>query len=455
MKVTMSTLDRSKLASLLEAEEQLFHKNHPKSYGLYQRARKSLHGGVPMLWMIRWAGSFPVFVKEAQGAHFTDVDGNAYIDFCLGDTGAMTGHAPPPTVDAINEQMQKGITLMLPYEDVISVGEELQRRFSLPYWQFTLTATDANRFALRMARMITNRPKVLVFNYCYHGTVDETFAILDKTGQTVSRPNNMGPQIDPTLTTKVVEFNDIPALENALKDRDVAVVLAEPVMTNIGIIHPDPGYHEALRELTRKYGTYLIIDETHTICAGPGGYTRAHALQPDFLTIGKPLAGGVPAAVYGFTEEVSQAFDAKLDFDDADVGGIGGTLAGNALSIAAMKATLENVLTDEFYAKAVKLQEHFTAGAEGVIQEFNLPWVVKRLGNRSEYWFRPNPPRNGGEAAAAIDHELDRYMHLYALNRGILMTPFHNMALISPDTTKADVDFHTKVFREAVISLFG
>lgn len=455
MKVTMSTLDRSKLASLLEAEEQLFHKNHPKSYGLYQRARKSLHGGVPMLWMIRWAGSFPVFVKEAQGAHFTDVDGNAYIDFCLGDTGAMTGHAPPQTVDAINEQMQKGITLMLPYEDVISVGEELQRRFSLPYWQFTLTATDANRFALRMARMITSRPKVLVFNYCYHGTVDETFAILDKTGQIVSRPNNMGPQIDPTLTTKIVEFNDIPALENALKDRDVAVVLAEPVMTNIGIIHPDPGYHAALRELTRKYGTYLIIDETHTICSGPGGYTGAHALQPDFLTIGKPLAGGVPAAVYGFTEEVSQAFDAKLDFDDADVGGIGGTLAGNALSIAAMKATLENVLTDEFYAKAVKLQEHFTAGAEGVIQEFNLPWVVKRLGNRSEYWFRPNPPRNGGEAAAAIDHELDRYMHLYALNRGILMTPFHNMALISPDTTEADVDCHTKVFRDAVISLFG
>lgn len=455
MKVTMSTLDRSKLASLLEAEEQLFHKNHPKSYGLYQRARKSLHGGVPMLWMIRWAGSFPVFVKEAQGAHFTDVDGNAYIDFCLGDTGAMTGHAPPQTVDAINEQVQKGITLMLPYEDVISVGEELQRRFSLPYWQFTLTATDANRFALRMARMITSRPKVLVFNYCYHGTVDETFAILDKSGQTVSRPNNMGPQIDPTLTTKVVEFNDIPALENALKDRDVAVVLAEPVMTNIGIIHPDPGYHVALRELTRKYGTYLIIDETHTICSGPGGYTGAHALQPDFLTIGKPLAGGVPAAVYGFTEEVSQAFDAKLDFDDADVGGIGGTLAGNALSIAAMKATLENVLTDEFYAKAIKLQEHFTAGAEGVIQEFNLPWVVKRLGNRSEYWFRPNPPRNGGEAAAAIDHELDRYMHLYALNRGILMTPFHNMVLISPDTTEADVDCHTKVFRDAVISLFG
>ena len=444
----------NKLATLLQAEEQLFHQNHPRSFELFQRARKSLHGGVPMLWMIRWAGSFPVFVAEAKGAHFTDIDGNSYIDFCLGDTGAMTGHSPEATVQAISDQIRKGITLMLPYADVISVGEELQRRFGLPFWQFTLTATDANRFALRMARMLTGRPKVLVFNYCYHGTVDEAYIMLDDSGQPTSRENNIGAQIDPTLTSKVVEFNDIPALENALKDRDVAVVLAEPVMTNIGIIHPEPGYHDALRELTKKYGTYLIIDETHTICAGPGGYTATHSLRPDFLTIGKPLAGGVPAAVYGFTQEVADKFDALLNRDDADVGGIGGTLAGNALSIAAMKATLEHVLTDEYYVKAIKLQERFTEGVENVIKEFNLPWIVKRLGTRSEYWFHPTPPKNGGEAASAVDHELDRYMHLFALNRGILMTPFHNMALISPDITEADVDYHTQIFREAVQSLF-
>jgi glutamate-1-semialdehyde 2,1-aminomutase len=449
----MSQPDRAKLTVLLQSEERLFHKNHPKSFELYQRARKSLHGGVPMLWMIRWAGSFPVFVKEAKGARFTDVDGNSYIDFCLGDTGAMTGHGPSATINAITEQIEKGITLMLPYEDVIWVGEELQRRFQLPYWQFALTATDANRFALRMARRITERSKILVFNYCYHGSVDETFITLDEEGTPMSRANNMGPQVDPRLTTKVIEFNDIAALETALSARDVAAVLAEPVMTNIGIIHPAPGYHDALRELTRKYGTYLIFDETHTICAGPGGYTASHALQPDFLTIGKPLAGGVPAAVYGFTEEVSQQFSARLNLDDADVGGIGGTLAGNALSIAAMKATLENVLTDKFYDQAIKLQECFTEGVESVIKEFDLPWIVKRLGNRSEYWFKPTPPKNGGEAATAIDHELDRYMHLFALNRGILMTPFHNMALISPATTQADVEYHTKVFREAVQSL--
>jgi glutamate-1-semialdehyde 2,1-aminomutase len=451
----MPLLNRSKLNELLHQEEQLFHNTHPRSYELYLRARKSLQGGVPMLWMIRWAGSFPVFVKEARGAHFTDVDGNSYIDFCLGDTGAMTGHSPEVTVSAIGEQIQKGITLMLPYEDVIWVGEELQRRFKLPFWQFALTATDANRFALRMARMITERPKILVFNYCYHGSVDETFIVLDEEGTPISRPNNMGPQVDPRFTTKVIEFNDVAALETALSARDVAAVLAEPVMTNIGIIHPEPGYHDALRELTRKYGTYLIIDETHTICTGPGGYTAAHELQPDFLTIGKPLASGVPAAVYGFTDEVNQKFIERLNMDDADVGGIGGTLAGNALSIAAMKATLKDVLTEQFYTQAISLQECFTEGVESVINEFDLPWIVKRLGNRSEYWFRPTPPTNGGEAFAAIDHELDRYMHLFTLNRGILLTPFHNMALIAPETTLADIDYHTQVFREAVQSLFG
>ena len=451
----MRQLDRTRLAALLRAEEELFLQLHPRSQALYQRAKKSLHGGVPMLWMIRWAGAFPLFVREAHGAHFTDVDGIDTIDFCLGDTGAMTGHAPAPTVAAIINQVQKGITLMLPFEDVISVGEELQRRFGLPFWQFALTATDANRFALRMARMITGRPKVLVFNYCYHGSVDESFIILDEEGTPMSRPNNIGPQIDPILTTKVIEFNDIAALETALSAQDVAVVLAEPVMTNIGIIHPAPGYHAELRRLTRKYGTLLIIDETHTICAGPGGYTAANQLEPDFLTLGKPIAGGIPASVYGFTREVAERFDALLNRDDSDVGGVGGTLAGNALSIAAMKATFEQVLTPEFYEKAFALQDQFTAGVEAVIQEFDLPWIVKRLGIRSEYWFRPTPPKNGGEAAAAIDHELDRYMHLYTLNRGILMTPFHNMALISPETSLADVEHHTRVFRDAVKSLFA
>jgi glutamate-1-semialdehyde 2,1-aminomutase len=448
----MTEIDREQLLYLLDLEEKRFNQNHPNSFNLYQQARKSLQGGVPMLWMIRWAGNFPIFVKEGKGAHFVDVDGIEYIDFCLGDTGAMTGHAPEKTIQAVIEQCKRGVTYMLPTEDVIWVGEELQKRFGLPYWQFTLTATDANRFAIRMAREITQRNFILVFNYCYHGTVDETFITINPEGPGPRR-GNLGPPVNPTETTKVIEFNDIESLNNALAAGDVACVLAEPVMTNIGIIHPDPGYHDALRKITRDTGTLLIIDETHTICTGPKGYTGAFGLKPDILTLGKPLAGGIPAAVYGFSNEVAVRFNSRLNLEDSDVGGIGGTLAGNALSIAAMRATLSDVLTDSAYSNAIGLSIRFEQGVKSVINEFNLPWIVKRLGCRSEYWFRKTPPRNGGEAFAATDSELDRYMHLYSLNRGILMTPFHNMALISPATEEKDIDYHTKVFRDAVISL--
>jgi glutamate-1-semialdehyde 2,1-aminomutase len=285
--------------------------------------------------------------------------------------------------------------------------------------------------------------------------VDESLASLNANGEVEPRHGNLGPPVDPSETTRVIEFNDIPALEEALASRDVALVLAEPAMTNIGIILPDPGYHEALREITHKTGTLLLIDETHTLCAGPGGYTGQYGLKPDFLTCGKSLAGGIPVGVYGFSAEVAERFWAMLKLDESDVGGIGGTLAGNALSLAAMRATLEHVLTPAMYKRCGKLADRYERGVLDVIEENKLPWIVKRLGFRVEYWFRSVPPRNGGEAFAAIDTELDRYMHLWMLNRGILMTPFHNMALIAADTTEADVDYHTDVFREAVHELFG
>lgn len=450
----MIMIDRKRLHHLLEAELIRFEYEHPRSKALYEQARSHLHEGVPMNWMVRWAGTFPVFVKEASGTHFTDVDGKKYLDLCLGDTGAMTGHAPAAVVDAAIAQMRRGLTLMLPIEEVLWVSEEFSRRFGLPYWQIVLTATDANRFAIRLARQITGRKKILIFNWCYHGTVDETFITLHD-GIPQARPGNIGPAVDPTLTTKVIEFNDLPALEAALAPADVACVLAEPVMTNIGIVHPDPGYHDALREITRRTGTLLVIDETHTICTSPGGYTQAYGLQPDMLTLGKPIAGGIPAAVYGFTQEVAERIRANTSVDLADTGGIGGTLAGNALSVAAMKATLQHSLTPESYKHTIALAERFEAGVAGIIREKQLPWHVNRLGCRVEYWFRPTPPRNGGEAAAAIDGDLDRYLHLASLNRGILMTPFHNMALIAPDATASDIDFHTDVFREIVSALVG
>ena len=450
----MRTIDRTRLQSLMEREQKKFIADRPKSATLFQRARQSLLGGVPMNWMAKWAGGFPPVVREAMGAEFFDVDGHRYIDFCLGDTGAMTGHSPSATVAAVEQQARRGITLMLPSEDAIVVGEELQKRFALPYWQFALTATDANRFTIRIARHITGRPKILVFNWCYHGTVDETFITL-KDGVAKARRGNIGPPVDPSVTTSVVEFNDPAALEAALKTGDVACVLAEPALTNVGIVLPDPGFHAALRELTRRHGTLLIIDETHTICAGPGGYTRAENLEPDCLVIGKPIAGGVPGAAYGFTADVAQRIVGRLELEDCDTGGIGGTLAGNALSLAAMRATLQKVLTQDAFDRMIPMAERWTAGVAKAIGDFELPWNVTRLGCRAEYLFAPQAPHNGTEAHEAMDFELERFMHLYAMNRGILLTPFHNMALMSPMTSKEDVDQHTKVFREAVKELLG
>jgi glutamate-1-semialdehyde 2,1-aminomutase len=450
----MTTIDRARLQSLMQREQKKFVDERPKSKALFERARKSLLAGVPMNWMVKWAGAFPPFVREAQGAHFFDVDGHRYIDFCLGDTGAMTGHSPLATVEAVEEQLRRGITLMLPGEDSIFVAEELQQRFHLPYWQFALTATDANRFSIRLARQITGRPKILVFNWCYHGTVDETFITLESDGTAGPRGGNIGPPVNPAVTTRVVEFNDIGALEQALAAGDVACVLAEPAMTNVGIVHPQPGYHEVLRELTRKHGALLIIDETHTICAGPGGYTRAENLEPDILVFGKAIGGGIPGAAYGFSQEVAERIAARHELENCDVGGIGGTLAGNALSLAAMRATLTKVLTQNAFDRMIPLAERWTAGVAQAISEAELPWHVTRLGCRAEYLFGPEP-KNGTQAHDTMDFELERFMHLYAMNRGILLTPFHNMALMSPQTTVADVDRHSEVFREAAAEIRG
>jgi glutamate-1-semialdehyde 2,1-aminomutase len=437
------------LDDLLSRELDRFEHEHPRSRELTTRAGRSLLAGVPMPWMIRWAGGFPVFAAEAHGARFRDVDGHEYVDFCLGDTAAMTGHSPAPTVRAVAEQAARGITLMLPSEDALWVGEELARRFGLPRWQFALTATDANRFAIRLARELTGRPKVLVFNWCYHGTVDETFATLDG-ASVVSREGNVGPPVALDETTRVVEWNDVEALERELALGDVACVLAEPALTNIGIVHAEPGFHDTLRAATRKTGTLLIIDETHTLCAGPGGYTAAHSLDPDMLTVGKAIAAGIPAAAYGFSREVAEQLEELLPRDErADVGGIGGTVAANVMSLAAMLSTLGEVLTDDAFAHMIALGERFEAGVAGAIARHGLPWHVTRLGCRVEYLFRAERPRNGSEAAAGGDVELDRLIHLYALNRGILLTPFHNMALMSPATTEGDVDLHSSVFEAA------
>ncbi|PKW25801.1 transaminase [Phycicoccus duodecadis] len=454
----MTDTDRARLARLLSAEQETYSAEHPRSRELFE-AGTNLFGRVPMTWMNKWSGGFPLYLDHARGNRITDVDGHTYVDFALGDTGAMAGHSPAPTTAAVARRMGElgGITTMLPSADAQWVGAELTRRFGMPLWSFTLSATDANRWAVRLARLATGRSKILVFAYSYHGSVDETFAITGPDGTTVSRPGNVAPPVPLDVTTRAATWNDLASVERQLAHGDVAAILTEPAMTNIGIVLPEPGFLEGLRELATRYGALLMIDETHTFSAGWGGATREWGLEPDLFVIGKSIGGGIPCGAYGISEAVAAAVTGHTDTGEADiidVGGVGGTLAGNALSTAAMRATLDEVLTEDAFAHMTALATAFTEGVQGVLDEYDVPWSVSRLGARSEYRFARPAPRSGEESAAAHDDDLDAYLHLAMCNRGILMTPFHNMALMCPDTTRDDVDRHTAVFREVVAALY-
>lgn len=447
--------DRKRLETLLDREREVFAKRTQLSLAAFEQSRRALIGGVPMSWMSKWSGGYPIFFESARGSRIIDVDGNSYIDFCLGDTGAMAGHSPEPTVDSVIDriQLKGGVTTMLPSLDSIKAATALKSRFPLPLWQFTLSATDANRFALRFARQITGRKKILVFSYCYHGTVDESFTVL-KDGVSVSREGNVGPAVDPAVTTEAVEFNDIDAVRRALSTGEIAAVLTEPALTNIGIVLPEDGFHEQLRSLCTETGTLLVVDETHTFSAGYGGATELYGLKPDIITIGKSIGGGVPVGAYGVSEAIADQLLRDDRADLVDTGGVGGTLAGNALSVAAVATTLNSVFTQEAFLEMIDLASRFEAGVTQAFQAHGAPFCVIRLGARVEYRFCPNPPKNGGESAAYGDEMLDEYFHLYCLNRGVLMTPFHNMALMSPSTSLADVDAHSSIFNDAVSELF-
>lgn len=444
-------IDRHLLESQLAAERATYAERTPRSRELFDAA-DHLFGRVPMTWMNKWSGGYPLYLATARGNRITDVDGHEYVDFALGDTGAMAGHSPVPTVEAVRQriQVEGGITAMMPTAEAEWVAADLARRFGLPLWSFALTATDANRWALRLARMLTGRDKVLAFSYCYHGSVDETFVITGDEGQARLREGNVGAPVPIELTTRVAEFNDIDSVEHALAHGDVAVVIAEPALTNIGIVLPEPGFLEQLREACDRHGTLLLIDETHTISAGPGGCTRAWDLRPDIVVIGKSIGGGVPSGAYGISQELANAVEDHPDADLIDVGGVGGTLAGNALSVAAMRATLGEVLTDAAFEHMIALGTRFAKGVQSVLDRHDVPWSVSQLGARAEYRFAQPAPRTGSQSAAAHDDDIEEYLHLFMANRGVLMTPFHNMALMCPDTTAADVDLHTTLFEEAV-----
>jgi glutamate-1-semialdehyde 2,1-aminomutase len=453
---SLATIDRDRLTALIRRERAAYRANFPASRDAFEATGSHLLGGVPMTWMRMWSGGFPLYYAGASGARLTDIDGHEFIDFCLGDTGAMAGHSPAAVQAAVSRRYAElgGATTMLPTQDAAWVAAELTRRFKVAQWSFTLTATDANRWAIRLARQLTRRPKIAVFSYCYHGSVDEAFIVATPQGPR-SRAGNVGAPVDPRETTRVVEFNDLAALERELSHGDVAAVLMEPALTNIGIVLPEAGYLDAVRALTRRHGTLLINDETHTFSAGPGGCTAAWGLEPDMVTIGKSIAGGIPAGAFGLTAELAERILADRAADIEDTGGVGGTLAGNALSVAAMRATLGEVLTDEAFDGMIAVATRFTAGVRSVLDSRRLPWTIAQLGARAEYRFCPEPPHTGGQSEAAADTELDEYLHLFMINRGILMTPFHNMALMCPATTEADADVHTAVFSAAADDLLG
>ena len=453
----MSSLDRARLGALIERERATYSANHPRSRAAFDAAQQNLFGGVPMTWMTKWSGGFPLYLDEAHGNRISDIDGHTYVDFALGDTGAMAGHSPEATVRAINERIatKGGFTTMLPSEDAAWVGAELERRFGLPLWSFSLTATDANRWALRLARLATGKDKVLAFSYCYHGSVDETVVVLGPDGETLPRPGNAGPAVHPAATTRVAEFNDLASVERALAHGDVAVVITEPALTNIGIVLPEPGFLTGLRDLCTKYGALLLIDDTHTFSAGPGGMTKSDNLDPDIVVIGKSIAGGIPIGTYGISRTLADTINSHNEADLIDVGGVGGTLAGNALSMAAARATLGEVLTDDAFAGMIDLATRFTEGVQSALDGSDVPWSISQLGARAEYRFARPAPVNGTESNEAGDDALDEYLHLYTLNRGILMTPFHNMALMCPSTTVDDVDLHPAVFGKAINELYA
>ena len=442
----------SRIAELMKSEVERFIEQHPKSQAVADQSHASLLAGVPMPWMKRWAGPFPVVADRAEGGSIFDIDGNIYVDFCLGDTGSMTGHANAPISQAISLQAQRGFTTMLPSSDISWVASHLSERFGMSKWQFCLSATDANRFSLRIARALSGRPKIVVNDWCYHGTVDETLVILDEEGTTVSRPGAIGPQVDPGTTTLAVPFNDLDAMERALATGEVACVLMEPALTNIGIVLPQPGYLEGVRRLTKQYGVILILDETHTICAGPQGASRLWGIDADMLVIGKTIGGGIPVAAYGMSSEVAVKVEALMHGHDLDVSGIGGTLSGSALAGAAIRATLTHALRQEDFDIAIPLATRWSTGVQAIIDQYGLPWTVQQLGCRAEYWFSEHP-QNGAQAAASVNDGLESFMHLYALNRGILLTPFHNMALMTPFHSEEDVDLHTSVFSDCVRAL--
>ena len=443
---------RNRLEAMATREARRYARSRPRTRAALAQGAAAWLDGVPMHWMKDWPMPHPMLVARAKGARLTDIDGFGIDDFCLGDTGSMFGHSPAPVARAIRRQARRGLTFMLPTEDALEAGRLLTRRFGAFRWQIATTATDANRFALRVARAVTGRPRVLVFNGCYHGTVDDIFVTI-RDGKTVNRPGLLGQVADLSLVATAVEFNDIAAVEAALKTGEIAAILTEPVMTNSCMVLPDPGFHRALRDLSRRHGAVLILDETHTISSGPGGYTRVHGLEPDMFVVGKCVAGGMPAAVWGMTDALADRFLAVNAGRDPGHSGMGTTLSANPMQFACLCATLEEVMTEAAYARMEQGAARLAEGLAAVIAAHAAPWHVVRVGARVEFICAPGPLRNGSDAARAHQPVLEAAIHTALLNRGCLIAPFHNMMLVSPATKTRQIDRLISAFDEILTDL--
>ncbi|PZR00384.1 MAG: aspartate aminotransferase family protein [Cereibacter sphaeroides] len=446
---------RDRIEALASREAARFSQSRPNTRAALAAGAASYLDGVPLHWMKDWPMPFPMLVATAEGARLTDIDGYGIDDFCLGDTGSMFGHSPKPVAKAIRKQARRGLTYMLPTDDALEAGRLLTERFGNFRWQIATTATDANRFALRVARAITGKPKVMVFTGCYHGTVDETFVTLDADNNTISRPGLLGQVADLSLTATAVEFNDIAGVEAALATGEIAAILTEPVMTNSCMVLPAPGFHEALRKLATRHGAILIIDETHTISSGLGGYTAVHGLKPDMFVVGKCVAGGMPTAVWGMTEDLARSYIAVNAGRASGHSGMGTTLSANPMQFACLRANLSEVMTPKAYAHMEKGAARLEAGLARVIAAHDAPWHVVRVGARVEFICAPGPLRNGAEAAKAHQPVLEAAIHMGLLNRGCLIAPFHNMMLVSPATRKRQIDRLIAAFDEILTDLFA
>jgi glutamate-1-semialdehyde 2,1-aminomutase len=444
-----------RLAAFAARETARFAQSRPKTRAALAAGAGQYLAEVPMHWMRDWPMPHPLLVAEAREARLTDVDGYGIDDFCLGDTGSMFGHSPRPVAKAIRRQARRGLTFMLPTEDALAVGRLLSETFGPFRWQIATTATDANRFALRVARAVTGRPKVLVFDGCYHGTVDDIFVTRDEAGRTVNRPGLVGQVADLSLVATAARFNDLDSVAAALATGEIAAILTEPVMTNSCMVLPQPGFHAGLRRLATQHGAILILDETHTISTGRGGYSTVHGLQPDMLVAGKCIAGGLAAAVWGMTEALARAHAAVDAARPPGHSGMGTTLSANPLQFAALRACLAEVMTEDAYARMDRGAARLEAGLAAAIARHRAPWHVVRVGARVEFICARGPLRDGAEAAAAHQPAVEAAIHLGLVNRGCLIAPFHNMMLVGPVTRKRQIDRLVGAFDEILSDLFS